>query len=88
MDLEGWPLKLIQHIADATCISPSPAGPSDSYPLHLLNLSFVVGMPKRRYILKLMANQCSVCNFLSLPICRCQIAQKKAHYLSCFTLNF
>ena len=36
--LQGWPLKLVQHIADATCVPPSPAGPPSSCPLHLLYL--------------------------------------------------
>ena len=54
--LQGWPLKFVQHIADASCISPSPAGPSGSCPLHLLhlcNLSFMIGMSNRSCILKL-----------------------------------
>ena len=24
--LQGWPLKFVQHVADAPCIPPSPAG--------------------------------------------------------------
>ena len=48
MGLQGWPLKFVQHDADATCIPPSPAGPPSSCPLHLLfllNLKFVIGIP-------------------------------------------
>ena len=26
--LKRWPLKLGKHLADTTCISPSPAGPA------------------------------------------------------------
>ena len=71
-NLQGRPLKFVQHIADTTCISPSPAGPSGSCPLHLLHLcylSVMTGMPNRSYILKLRSNQCFVCNFLSVPSC-------------------
>ena len=25
--LKRWPLKLVKHLADTTCVSPSPAGP-------------------------------------------------------------
>ena len=91
--LQGWPLKFVQHIADATCISPSPAGPPCSCPLHLLylcNLSFEIGMPNRSCILELRANHCLICNILSrvsVPRCQCQIAPKKTHCLSCFTRN-
>ena len=66
--LQRWPLKLVQHVADATCISLSPAGPPSSCPLHityLLNLSFMIGIPNRCCILELRENQCSLCNFLS-----------------------
>ena len=50
MGLQGWPLKLVKHIADATGVPPSPAGPHGCSPLHLLHLSslsFIIGMPKR-----------------------------------------
>ena len=56
--------------AEATCISPSPAGPPSSCPLHLphlLSLSFVIGMPNNCCIRQLRADQCFVCNFLRLP---------------------
>ena len=39
-DLQGWPLKFVQHVADANDVSPSPAGPPDSCPLHLLQSLF------------------------------------------------
>ena len=77
MGLQGWPLKLVQHIADATCVPPSPAGPPSSCPLHLLyllNLKFVIGIPNRCCILELRSNQCFVCNFLcmlSIKLCSC-----------------
>ena len=48
--LEGWRLKFVQHIADTSCLSPSPAGPPGNCPshfLHRLNLSFVMGMHAR-----------------------------------------
>ena len=75
---------------DATCVSPSPAGPPGSCPLHLLyllNLSFMIGLPHRCCILELSANQCFLCNFLRVPRRQCQIAPK-THCLSCFTRNF
>ena len=59
-----------RHVADATCIPPSLAGSPTSFPLHplyLLNLKFVIGIPTRCCILELRANQCFVCNFLSMP---------------------
>ena len=43
-----WPLKLIKHLADTTCISPSPAGPAGCCPLNLfclVNLKFRVRAP-------------------------------------------
>ena len=67
MGLQGWPLKFAQQVADATGVSPSPAGPPGPCPLHLLhlsNLGFMIGMPNRCCILKLRANQCFVCNSL------------------------
>ena len=41
--LKKWPLKLVKHLADTTCISPSPAGPAGRCPLnflYLVNLKF------------------------------------------------
>ena len=39
--LKGWPLKLIKHLANTTCISPSPADPAGRCPLkYLVNLQF------------------------------------------------
>ena len=80
--LQGWPLKFVTHIADATGVPTSPAGPPDSCPLHRLHLSnlrFMIGMPNRCCILELRANQCFVCNFLSVPRRKGQIAPKKTH---------
>ena len=71
-------------------VPPLRAGPSVMCPLHLhhlLNLSFMKGMPNTRCILELRANLCFVCNFFSVPRCQCQIARKKTHYLSCYTRN-
>ena len=89
--LQGWPLKLVKHITDATGVPPSPAGPPGCSLLHLLHLnnsqSFIIGMPNRSCILKLRTNQCFVCNFFSMPRCRCQIAPKKAQRLSCLACN-
>ena len=36
--LKRWPFKLIKHFADATGVSPSPAGPAGCCPLNFLNL--------------------------------------------------
>ena len=88
---QGWPLKIVKHVADATGVSPSPAGPPGSCPLNLLrlsNLSFMIGMPNRCCILELRTNQCFVCNFLSVPRCKGQIAPKKTQCLSCLRRNF
>ena len=85
MGLQGWQLKFVKHVADATGVPPSPPG---SCPLHLLNLSnlrFMIGMPNMCCILELRANQCFVCNFLSVPRCKGQIAPKKTHCLSCLS---
>ena len=60
MGVQGWPLKLIQHIANATCIPPSPAGQRSSCPLHLLylsNLSFCLAHLSRRLIGELIVNE-------------------------------
>ena len=75
--IHGWPLKFVQHIADATCISPSPASPPGSWLLHLclLNPSFVI--PNRCCIIELRANQYFVCNFLSLPRCKAKLRRRK-----------
>ena len=62
--LQGWPLKFVQHIADATCIYPSTAGPPGCclpHLFHLCNLSFIIGMPNMSCILELWANECFVC---------------------------
>ena len=53
------------------------------YLLHLSNLSFMIGMQNRCCILELRTNQCFVCNFLSVPRCKGQIALKKTQCLSC-----
>ena len=71
MGIQGWPLKFVQHVADATCVSRYPAGPPGSWHLHILhlsNLSFMIG-------LELRANQCFLCKFYSVPRCKGQIAQ-------------
>ena len=47
--LKRWPFKLIKHFADATGVSPSPAGPAGCCPLNflnLINLKFRVRAPK------------------------------------------
>ena len=36
--LKRWPFQLIQHFADTTRVSPSPAGPAGCCPLNFLNL--------------------------------------------------
>ena len=36
--LKRWPLKLIKHLADTTCVSPSPSGPTGGCPLNFLYL--------------------------------------------------
>ena len=87
---ESCKRRLVQHVAKVSCIPPWPAGSPSSCPLHLLyllNLKFVTGIPNRSCILKLGVNQCSVCNFLSMPRCQGQIAPK-THCLSCLTRNF
>ena len=48
MGLKGWPFKLIEHFADTTRVSPSPAGPVGRCPLNfldLINLKFRVRAP-------------------------------------------
>ena len=89
--LQGWPLEFVQHIVNATPVTPSPAGPPGCCLLHFLHLfclSFIIGMPNRSCILKLRTNKCFVCNFLCVPRCKSQIAPKKTQRLSCFTRNF
>ena len=34
--LKRWPLKLIKHLADTTCVSPSPACPTGCCPLNFI----------------------------------------------------
>ena len=49
--VQGWPLQLIEHLANTTSVAPPPAGPppageggcSPLYLLHLLNPSFTLG---------------------------------------------
>ena len=46
--LKRWPFKLFKHLADTTCVSPSPAGPAGCCPLnflYLVNLKFRVRAP-------------------------------------------
>ena len=46
--LKRWPLKLIKHLANTTCLSPSPAGPASCCPLNSLypiNLKIWVRAP-------------------------------------------
>ena len=86
--LQGWPLKLVKHVADASDVFLSPAGPPGSCPLylhHLSNLSFMIGMSNRCCILELRANQCFVCNFLSVPRCKGQIAPMKTQCHICLS---
>ena len=64
----GMATQIAEHVADATCIPPSLAGPP-SCPLHLsyqLNLMFVIGIPNTCMccILEFRVNQYCVCNFL------------------------
>ena len=81
--LQGWPLEFVQHVAEATCVSPSPAGPPSScmssVPSPPAESEFILDMPNRCCILELRANQCCVCNFLCVPRCQCQnkMAPKK-----------
>ena len=52
--LKSWPLKLVKHLADTTCVSPSPAGPTGCCPLnflYLINLKFWVRAPNECCIL-------------------------------------
>ena len=52
--LKRWPLKLIKHLADTTCILPSPAGPAGCCPLtflYLVNLKTQVRAPNGYCIL-------------------------------------
>ena len=52
--LKREPLKLIKHLADTTCVSPSPAGSAGCCPLNfinLINLKFRVRAPNGCYIL-------------------------------------
>ena len=84
----GMATQVRQAYRDVTCFSQSPAGPSGSCPLHLLqlsNLSFMIGMPNRYCILELRVNQSFVCNFLSVPRGKGQIAPKKTQCLSCLS---
>ena len=48
----------------------------------------MIVMSNRCYILKLRTNQSFVCNFLSVPRCKGQIAPKKTHCLSFLSRNF
>ena len=46
--LKRWPLKLVKHLADTTCVSQSPAGPAGCCLLnflYLVNLKFRVRAP-------------------------------------------
>ena len=55
--LKRWPIKLIKHFADATGVSPSPAGPAGCCPLNflnLINLKFQVRAPNGVYISQLI----------------------------------
>ena len=38
--LKRWPIKLIKHFADATGVSPSPAGPTHQYFFTIINYIF------------------------------------------------
>ena len=45
--LQSWPLQLIEHFSNTTSVAPPPAGPAGCRPLyflHLLNLSFTIGL--------------------------------------------
>ena len=56
MGLKRWPLKLIKHLANTTCVLPSPAGPTSCCPLkflYLINLNFWVRAQNGCCILKL-----------------------------------
>ena len=58
--LKRWPLKLIKHLADTTCVSPSPAGPTGCCPLnfhYLINLKLWVRAQNGCCILLFRLNQ-------------------------------
>ena len=89
--LKRWPLNLIKHLADTTCVTPSPASPTGCCPLnflYLINLKFWVRAPNGCCILNFRLNQSFVCNFLSTLRCKSQIPAKETKCLSCFGRNF
>ena len=88
---QGWPIQIIQHITHTTLISPPPAGPSGSSPLHLFrlsNLSFDMGMPHRFRIFYFRPNQSFICSILCVPRCKCQVLLKKTQSPICISDNF
>ena len=61
--LKRWPFKLIKHFADATGVSPSPAGPAGCCPLNflnLINLKFRVRAPNGCCILLFRPNHVKI----------------------------
>ena len=78
--LKRWPLKLVKHLADTACVSPSPAGPTGCCPLnflYLVNLKFRVRAPIGCCILLFRPNQRFVCNFLCTLRCKSQVPAKE-----------
>ena len=39
--LKRWPVKLVKHLINTTCVSPSPVGPGGCCPLNFLNLIYL-----------------------------------------------
>ena len=61
LGLQSWPLQLIEHLINTTCVAPPPAGPAGCRPLYflrgLLNLSFTIWAPNGCCILQFRAYQ-------------------------------
>ena len=91
MGLKRWPLKLVKHLANTTCVWPSPAGSAGCCSLnflYLVNLKFRVRAPNGCCILEFRPNQSFVCNLLCTLRCKSQVHAKKTKCLSCLGRHF
>ena len=83
--------KLIKHFADPTRVLPSPVDPVGCCLLNFLNqinLKFRVRAPNVCCMLLFRLNQSFVCNFLSTPKCKSQVAAKETKFHSWFGRYF
>ena len=68
MGIKSWPPKLVKHLADTTCVSPSPAGPA----------GLLCGTLSKTVAKSIMIKSVCLCSRFTAPI---QVADDVVHKL-------